>query len=115
MTFRGHIENGRVTLETGTILPEGANVRVEVVRGTKTGAVAKPSARKKVAGLPGLLKFAGSVPGLPRARAGSKTKRKVPRTLYERYKPIVGSVRGLPSDLSVNHDHYLYGTPKVRP
>lgn len=23
-----------------------------------------------------------------------------------------GSVEGLPSDMSVNHDHYLYGTPK---
>lgn len=25
---------------------------------------------------------------------------------------MAGTVRGLPSDLARNHDHYLYGTPK---
>jgi len=34
------------------------------------------------------------------------------RTLYERLKPFIGAVDGLPPDMSVNHDHYLYGTPK---
>lgn len=33
-------------------------------------------------------------------------------TLLERLEPVVGSVKGLPPDLSVNHDHYLYGVPK---
>lgn len=33
-------------------------------------------------------------------------------SLYERLQPIIGAVEGLPPDLSVNHDHYLYGTPK---
>ncbi len=27
---------------------------------------------------------------------------------------IAGSAEDLPADLSVNHDHYLYGTPKRR-
>ena len=35
-------------------------------------------------------------------------------SLYERLKPIIGKARGLPADFSVNHDHYLYGTPKKR-
>lgn len=35
-----------------------------------------------------------------------------PSTLYERLAPVIGTVSGLPSDLSMNHDHYLYGVPK---
>ena len=33
-------------------------------------------------------------------------------TLYERLEPFVGKVQGLPPDVSVNLDHYLYGVPK---
>jgi len=33
-------------------------------------------------------------------------------TLYETLKPFIGAVDGMPEDFSVNHDHYLYGTPK---
>jgi hypothetical protein len=36
-------------------------------------------------------------------------------TLYERLKPIIGSVDDWPSDMSVNLDHYLYGHPKQQP
>jgi hypothetical protein len=36
---------------------------------------------------------------------------KIP-TLYERLKDFVGKAEGLPPDMSVNHDHYLYGVPK---
>lgn len=35
-----------------------------------------------------------------------------PPTLYERYKQIIGIAPGLPSDFSINHDHYIHGTPK---
>jgi hypothetical protein len=35
-------------------------------------------------------------------------------TLYEQLEDLIGSVPGLPEDLSVNHDHYLYGAPKRR-
>jgi hypothetical protein len=33
-------------------------------------------------------------------------------SLYERLKDFVGKAEGLPSDASVNLDHYLYGVPK---
>ena len=33
-------------------------------------------------------------------------------TLYERYSQIVGIAQGLPEDFSLNHDHYIHGTPK---
>lgn len=36
----------------------------------------------------------------------------VRRTLRERLKPVIGIAKGLPSDGSINHDHYLYGGPK---
>ena len=33
-------------------------------------------------------------------------------TLYDSLEPFIGKAEGLPADLSVNLDHYLYGTPK---
>lgn len=33
-------------------------------------------------------------------------------TLNERLKEIIGAADGLPPDAALNHDHYLYGTPK---
>jgi hypothetical protein len=36
-------------------------------------------------------------------------------TLHERLKAFVGKLDGLPPDASINHDHYLYGTPKKSP
>ena len=33
-------------------------------------------------------------------------------SLYERMKPFIGSVKGLPADFAINHDHYLHGQPK---
>jgi hypothetical protein len=33
-------------------------------------------------------------------------------TLYERMKQFAGILEGLPEDAALNHDHYLYGTPK---
>ncbi len=43
--------------------------------------------------------------------ASRKSAKKLP-SLYERLKPFIGSLDGLPADFSVNHDHYLYGVPK---
>ena len=36
-------------------------------------------------------------------------------TLYEMFEPFIGIADDLPPDLSINHDHYLYGTPKIMP
>lgn len=33
-------------------------------------------------------------------------------TVAERLAPFIGKLKGLPPDLSANHDHYLYGTPE---
>ena len=34
------------------------------------------------------------------------------RTVADRLRPLIGCLKGLPSDLAENHDHYLYGVPK---
>jgi hypothetical protein len=33
-------------------------------------------------------------------------------TLAERFRNVIGCVSDLPNDMALNHDHYLYGTPK---
>ena len=33
-------------------------------------------------------------------------------TWAEVFKDVIGKAEGLPSDSSINHDHYLYGTSK---
>lgn len=48
----------------------------------------------------------------PKLAKPSKTKRKKPGTLAERLAPFIGKAKGLPADMSVNLDHYLYGLPK---
>jgi hypothetical protein len=35
-----------------------------------------------------------------------------PKTLNERLKDFIGCLKDLPEDASVQHDHYIYGTPK---
>jgi hypothetical protein len=35
-----------------------------------------------------------------------------PKTLAERLRHVIGTVRGGPADWAANHDHYLHGSPK---
>ena len=35
-----------------------------------------------------------------------------PSTLGERLMKYAGAVKGLPTDLARNHDHYIHGTPR---
>lgn len=76
MVYRGFVRNGRVELDNGDALPEGAEVRVELV------VTGKPFSASSV------------------------------EPLGRRLMKHAGTVTGLPVDMSVNHDHYLYGTPK---
>lgn len=36
-----------------------------------------------------------------------------PGTLADSLRDFIGAVSDLPEDLAENHDHYLYGTPKL--
>jgi hypothetical protein len=55
MVFKGHIKNGTIVLDESAPLPEGAEVRVEVVE-----AGAEPSSLRDF-----LLSIAGKAEGLP--------------------------------------------------
>ncbi len=83
MTVRGKIKNGKVVLDNPQAIPEGAEVEVRPVKKRKA-------------------------PAKPRKSA----KRTKPRSLAERLRPFIGKATGLPADMSVNLDHYLYGLPK---
>jgi hypothetical protein len=83
MPIRGKVKNGKVLLNNPKAFADGTEVEVRPV--TKRKAAAKP--RK------------------PKAKARRQT-------FAERYASSIGAVKDLPSDMSVNHDHYLYGVPK---
>jgi hypothetical protein len=62
MTFSGQVREGRIVLEGDPSLPEGAEVRVELITITSPENVAKdagPTLGEK------LMKFAGNAVGLP--------------------------------------------------
>ena len=82
MAVRGKIRNGKVLLDNPKALPEGTEVEVRAVK--------KPRPAKKT----------------------PKGKKTPPRSLAQRLAPFIGVVKDLPSDMSVNLDHYLYGHPK---
>jgi len=82
MTVEGHVENGQIVLNQEISLPEGMRVRVEFVSNEPAQESTKEASSEQ----------------LP--------------SLYERMKPFVGAVKGLPSDYAINHDHYLHGQPK---
>jgi hypothetical protein len=78
MVYRGRVKGGVVVIEPPTLLPEGVEVRVEIV----------PSGSKE--------------PLLDEQE----------QTLGQKLMKYAGRAVGLPEDAAVNHDHYLYGTPK---
>jgi hypothetical protein len=82
MAVRGRVKNGKVLLDNPKALPEGTEVEIRAVK--KARKPTKAPKKKKVA----------------------------PRSLAERYASFIGKAKGLPPDMSVNHDHYLYGLAK---
>ena len=65
MTFRGHMKNGEVVLDDRVSLPDGTPVNVKVIRAPRTKR--KPRSKRTLGQR--LLKFAGTVNGLPRDMA----------------------------------------------
>jgi hypothetical protein len=83
MVYRGSVKNGKVVLDDATGLAEGTKVTVRPV-----------VARSKANG---------------QSKANGKHRR---LTLAERLASVIGKSKGLPTDASVNLDHYLSGLPK---
>jgi hypothetical protein len=78
MVYRGHVKNGVVVLEPPIVLPEGAEVCVEIVPAE------------------------GETPLLDGQA----------QTLGQKLTKYAGRAVALPDDAALNHDHYLYGSPK---
>ena len=83
MTVRGKVKKGKVVLDDPRALRDGTEVEVRPVK----------KARKP-------------------AKAGPKKKRQPPHSLADTLRSVIGKAKGLPADMSVNLDHYLYGAPK---
>lgn len=47
-----------------------------------------------------------------RAEPDGKPRETDRQTLFDVFQTFVGSIDDLPADMSINHDHYLYGAPK---
>jgi hypothetical protein len=82
MTYRGVVQQGAIVLPPGVKLPDGTEVQVKVVPPPKSHEF---DALEGLAHQQYLLELA------------------------ERAKDLPGE---LPVDFAINHDHYLYGTPK---
>jgi len=87
MVYRGYVSNGTIRLEDSVILPEGAEVRVELAGSANEAAPVKqdlepnaPTIEEKIAAIMA----------------------DVPQEEWDR----------LPADLTDHLDHYIYGTPK---
>jgi hypothetical protein len=78
MVYYGRVKNGVVVFDAPAPLPEGAEVRVEVVPAEHAAPVLDEHGQ----------------------------------TLGQKLMKYAGRAVGLPDDAAVNHDHYLYGTPK---
>jgi hypothetical protein len=90
MTYHGHVENGKIVLAGDVTLPEGTQVHVEVARSPE-------SSREKVA-----------VDALAQDQD---------RPIEEQIEAIWADLpredwARIPSDLSSQLDHYIYGTPQ---
>lgn len=62
MVYRGHVKNGVVVLEPSAVLPEGAEVRVEIVVPQTEGPLLDDQGQTLGQKL---MKFAGRAVGLP--------------------------------------------------
>ena len=85
---RGKVINGVIVLENGAALPEGAAVRIELLEEKAEPQPTPPSLEKNA-------------------------EREAASPLGELLLKYAGVIDDLPSDIAKNHDHYLYGTPKV--
>jgi hypothetical protein len=87
MTYRGRVQNGVVVPEAGAVLPEGAEVSIDVQAPADAGETAA-------------------------ADSNGATPISVPNSMIERYRNIIGVLNTLPEDASERVDDFLYGTPE---
>jgi hypothetical protein len=95
----GTVQQGVIVPDDGAELTEGQTVKIIVER--TEGLPSKPFVAR-------LQEFAGPAEG-----AAPQVARKAASPLAEMLLKYAGVIDDLPADIAKNHDHYLYGTPKV--
>jgi hypothetical protein len=96
MDILGKVSGGVVVLEDAKALPDGTVVRVEPLK--DRAAPERPD------------RGAGTRP----ADAEDGKPPEGEESLAEMLLSLAGTVKGLPEDMALNHDHYLYGLPKKK-
>ncbi len=94
MVVRGRVKGGVVVLDESASLPEGTVVRVEPVE--DRAAPERP----------------GRGAETPSADSEDAKAPEGEQSLAEMLLSLAGTVKGLPEDMALNHDHYLYGLPR---
>jgi hypothetical protein len=119
MTYHGHVKNGMVVLDDPVTLPEGVEVRVEVLA---PQAVDKSTPPERPTLGQVMLKYAGKAVGLPPDAAQHHnhylygTPADDPagpvRDFLLRYAAEAEELNvDSPPDMAENHDHYAHGKP----
>lgn len=93
MELEGIVHHGVVVLDESAAIPEGTRVRIEPLNNQLCA---------------GATRVASSSVDLSEV---DQTKT-LGATLIEQLRPYMVDAPDLPSDLALQHDHYLYGTPK---
>lgn len=79
MTYRGRVQNGVVVPEEGALLPEGAEVRIDV-----------------------------QAPADANGATADNCNQPALNSMFERYQDIIGVLENLPMDASERGDEFLY-------
>ena len=106
MVYRGRVENGAIRLEDSVILPEGAEVRVEMVVSGRGDAKTRGPTVK------GDLREETEIIVEPLSRGGKEREPVTRGTVGRALLRLAGKAKGLPPDAARNVDHYLYGHAK---
>lgn len=111
MTFTGHILDGRVVLDAPAPLPDGTAVTVAPAA---NGAAAPAPIINPQTGLPYPSYIPRETAERMRRQDSGESSEEERMPFLERYKNVIGVLDDptLPTDRALNHDHYLYGTPK---
>ncbi len=98
----GTVHQGVVVPDVGVALPEGQTVKIIVSDAQTETAPGSKLTRASIR------EFAGTVEATT-----PEVVRKAASPLGEMLLKYAGVIDDLPADIAKNHDHYLYGTPKV--
>jgi hypothetical protein len=102
MTYKGHVENGKVVFDEAAQLPEGTRVRIEVISSpaNDTDEEQHLSLAERLASV------IGKAEGLPED-AAENVDHYLYGTLSHGLAEFKGKAEGLPADWSDRHDDYL--------